>query len=93
MSENFLGSKDVLFEEALLDELFQIPSEGPTIDDLVPFTFVVGAVFLRPGKRRIVLDRLRAFDPRWILEGVEQFVDRELQRSEVFHWSVSSERT
>ena len=31
-----LGGKDVLFEEALLDELFQVLSEGPAVDDLDP---------------------------------------------------------
>ena len=40
----------VLFEKALLVELFQEPSEGLTMDGLMPFTFVVGAVFLRPKK-------------------------------------------
>jgi len=48
MSENCLESEDVLFEEALLDELFQVPSEAPTIDGLVSFTLVVGAYFSYP---------------------------------------------
>jgi len=46
LSGNYLESKDLLFEEALLDELFQVPSEGPIMDSLMAFTFVVGAVFL-----------------------------------------------
>ena len=46
---NRLGSEDVLFEEALLDELFQVSSEGPAMDGLVPLAVVVGAV-LRPGQ-------------------------------------------
>jgi len=48
--KNYLGSEDVFFEEALLDELFQVPLEGLTMDGLVPFTSVVGAVFLRSEK-------------------------------------------
>ena len=43
-------SMDVLFEEALLDELFNVPLEGPTMDGLVPFGVVVGAIFLRSEK-------------------------------------------
>ena len=50
LSGNCLGSEDVLFEEALLDELFQVPLEGPTIDSFMPFTVMIGAVFLQPQK-------------------------------------------
>ena len=45
-----MGSEDVLFKEALLDELFQVPSKGPTMDSFVPFTFVIRAVFFLPEK-------------------------------------------
>ena len=47
---NCLGGEDILLEEALLDELLQVFSEGPAMDGLVPFAVVVGAVFLRPGQ-------------------------------------------
>jgi len=50
LTENCFGSEDVLFEEALVNEFFQVPSEGPAVDDLVPFAIVVGTVFLRPRK-------------------------------------------
>ena len=35
LSRNCLRDEDVLLEEALLDELFQISLEGPTMDGLV----------------------------------------------------------
>jgi len=38
--------EDVLLEEALLNNLLQVSSEGPTMDGLVPFTVMVGAVLL-----------------------------------------------
>ena len=50
MSENCLMSDNVLFEEAMLDELFQVPSKSPTMAGRVSFTFVVGAVFLQSKK-------------------------------------------
>jgi len=50
LSESYFGREDVFFEEALLNELFQVLSEGPTVDSLVSFGFLVGAVFLEPWK-------------------------------------------
>ena len=47
---NRLGSEDIFFKEALLDEFFQIPSEGPTVDGLVPPTVVERAILLQPGQ-------------------------------------------
>jgi len=55
------------------------------VDGLVPFTVVVGTVFLRLGKRGIVVDWSRASNPGLIFDGVEDLVDRELQRNEAFH--------
>ena len=45
----FPREEKVLFNEVLLDEPFLVLSEGPTIDDLIPFTSIVGVVFLRLG--------------------------------------------
>ena len=55
------------------------------MDGLVPFVVVVGTLFLRPGKRGIVLDWSRASDPGLVFDGFKDLVNRELQRSEVFH--------
>ena len=45
LSENRLGSEDVLIEEALFDEFLQVPSKRPIVDGFVSFTLVVGAIF------------------------------------------------
>ena len=45
---NRLRSEDVLFEKVLLDELLQVFSEGPIMDDLVSLAVMVGVVLLRP---------------------------------------------
>ena len=50
------GSEDVLFEKTLLDELFQILLEGPTVDDLVSLTVMVEAIFFCSEKCEIVQD-------------------------------------
>jgi len=60
----------------LLDELFQVPLEGPIMDDLVPFAVVVGAAFFRPGKEEIVLDWARVSDSWLVFDGIESLVDR-----------------
>jgi len=43
---NRLGSEDVLLEEGLLDEFYQVSSKVPTVDGLVPLTVVVRAILL-----------------------------------------------
>jgi len=48
LPRNCLGSEDMLLEEALLDDLFQIFSEGSLMDGLVPLTVAERAVLLRP---------------------------------------------
>ena len=48
--------KDVLFEEAILDKLFQVLPEGPTMDDLVSLTVMIGEIFLCSGECGIVPD-------------------------------------
>ena len=49
-SGDYFVCKDIFLKEALADELFQVPSEAPIMDDLVPFTVVVGAVLFYSGK-------------------------------------------
>ena len=46
LRRNHLGGKDILLEEAWLDELLQVSSESQTVDGLVPLTVVVRAVLL-----------------------------------------------
>jgi len=48
-------SEDIFLEEALFYTLLQVLLEGPKVDGLVSIAFVIRAVFLRLGERRIVL--------------------------------------
>ena len=66
----------------MLNELFQVLLEGPTVDSLMPFRFVVGAILLRPRERKVVLERPSAFDPWLIFDCVVDFIVWELQQSE-----------
>jgi len=43
-SEDCLGSEDIFLEEAPMDEFFQILSEDPIMNGLVPFTIMVEVV-------------------------------------------------
>jgi len=76
-----------------MDELFQVPSEAPTMDSLVSFPIVIGAILFCSGKRRVVLDRSRTPDPGLVLNGIEDFVDEEPEQGELLYRIVDSERT
>ena len=52
------------------------------MDGLVPLTVMVGAVLFCSGKGEIILDGTR--DPGLVLDGVEDFIDGELEQSELF---------
>ena len=78
--------KSVLSEEALTNKFFQIFSKVSTVDGIVSLIIVVRTVFFRSEERRVVLDQLRLLYLQLVLNGIEDFVDRESQHSEVlFH--------
>ena len=56
MSRCGIWREDIFLEEALFHKLLQVLPEGPVVDGLVFFAFVVGSVFLRPRERRIMLE-------------------------------------
>jgi len=51
----------------MLDELFYVLLEGPTMDDLVLFAVVVGAVFLDPGSEELCWIGLGYLTHGWFL--------------------------
>jgi len=56
------------------------------VDGIVSLIIVVRTVFFRSEERRVVLDQLRLLYLQLVLNGIEDFVDRESQHSEVlFH--------
>ena len=77
--EGCFGSKDVLFEKVMLDMLFQVLSEGPTVDDLVSLTIMAGAIYFCSRKREIIQDWSRTPNPQLVVVGVEYLVDGEPQ--------------
>ena len=44
-SGGYFGSEDILFKDNLLDELFQVFSEGLIIDGLLSLAVMVGTIF------------------------------------------------
>ena len=82
------GVRMYSLRKPLLDVFFQVSSEGPTMDELVPLIIMVGAVVLWPRQWRIGQDRLWASNAWLIFEGVEYFVDRKFQRYESLYWPI-----
>ena len=75
-----------------MDEFFQVPSEVPTMDGLMPLTVVVGASLFCSGMRGVMLDGSRTPDSGLILDDVEDYVDGDPERSELLCQLVGSER-
>ena len=91
MSRRGFRGEDVLLKKVLSHELLQVLSESPTLDGRVSVAFVVGALLLKPGERRVVLERSRVSDSWLIFECDKNFVDEEFQWNEVFHRYVVSQ--
>ena len=86
-------SKDVLLEEALSDKIFQVLLEGPAVDNFVSFTIMIGVILFCSEKCEIVLNWSWISNPWLVLDGVEDLINGELQKSEVFLQLVGSEWT
>jgi len=63
----------------------QVFSEALTANDFVPFTVIIGTVLFFSGRCKIVMDWYRALDPWLILDGVEDLIYGESERSEVLY--------
>ena len=64
----------------------QVFLEASTIDNLVSLILMVRTLFFHSGENRVVLCWLQALYVRLNLDGIEDFIDREPQNSEVlFH--------
>jgi len=53
------------------------------MDGIVPFTVMIRIILFYFGKCRIVSDLSRASDLLMVLDGIEDLIDGELERSEV----------
>ena len=76
-----------------MDELFLIFLEAPAVDGLVPFAVRIRTILFCSGKCRIVPDWSRESEPRLVLDGIEDLVDAEPERSEVLCRLVGLEKT
>ena len=78
--------ENVLLEETFGDKFFHVLLEGSAMDGLLPLTVIKKTIFFHFGENRVVSDQLWALNPWLVLDGVEDFVNEEPQRSEVlFH--------
>jgi len=74
----------------LLDKIFEILAEGSTLGSPVSLEIMERAVVLRFGTGSILLLRFQTLHPGLTLDGFEDVLNRELQRSEAVIHSVSS---
>ena len=77
------SGEDVFFEEALTNDLFQVLLEALAVDDFAPHTVGKSNILLLLGGG-VVMNWSRTSDPWLDLDNVEDLVDGESQRSEVF---------
>ena len=87
-----LGVRTYSIREALADEFIQVSSEAPTMGDLMCLTIMVGVALFCLKMRGVVLDGSQTPNPGLVLDGVEDLVDGEPERSELFCRLLGSER-
>ena len=92
-SRDYFGCEDILLEEALSDEFFQVPLEARAMDGLVPLDRHGRVVLFCSGMRGVILDESWTPNPALILDGVEVLIDGEPKRSKLLYRLVGSERT
>jgi len=76
-----------------VDELFQIPLKVLVVDGFMPLTVIEGIILFCSGECGVVLYWSRIFDQRLVLDGIEDLVDWEPERGEVFCLLEGLERT
>ena len=77
----FLGGgsvcEDVLSEIALLDKIFKVFTEGPTLRSLVSFAVMEGAIVFRSGTSRVTRFCFQTHHPGLIFDGFENILNQE----------------
>ena len=69
------GCEDVFLEIALLDKIFKIFTEGPTLRSSVPLAIVERTIFSRSGTSRVVYFYLWTLHPRLSLDDFNDVLD------------------
>jgi len=76
--------EDELLDISVLNEVFKIPLEVPAIQSGVTLATGEGAILFCPRIGWIILNWFWAFYPGFILNEVEDLIDREWQKSEAY---------
>ena len=71
-------SEDVLSEIALLDMIFKVLTKGPTLNSLVSFTIIEGAIVLRSRTSGVIWFCFRMLYSGLTFDGFEDVLDRVL---------------
>ena len=74
--EGGFGCEDVLSEIALLDKIFEVLMEGPTLRSLVSLAVIEEVIVLHSGTSRVVLPCFWAL--HLTLDGLEDVLDWEI---------------
>ena len=69
------GCKDVFSEITLLDKIFKILTEGPTLRSSVPLAVVEGTIVSRSGTSMVVYFCLRMLHTGLTLDGFEEVLN------------------
>ena len=75
----------------MADEIFKVPPKVRAIDGLMSLAIIVRAILSAPDARGHIV-WVSDTDPRLVLDGVEELVDREPQWSELLRLPVGSKR-
>jgi len=74
------GCENVLSEIVLLDKIFKVLTEGPSLGSLVPLAVIKGAVVFRSGTSRVVLFCCWTLHPGLTLDGFEDVLIESFSR-------------
>ena len=69
-------------EDSLLDKIFKVLTEGPTLRSSVYFLFMKGIIVSHSGTSKVVCFCLRMLRPELNFDGFKDVLDRELQLDE-----------
>ena len=83
--------EDLLSEIILLDKIFKVLTEEPTLRNLVSFVLMEGAVDLRSGTSMVMWFFFWMLNSGLTFDGFEDVLNRELQQGEVVVYSVGLE--
>ena len=82
--------KDVLLEITLMDKIFKLLTERPTMRSSISLVVMEGTVVSCFMASRVIHVCIQTLHPGLIFDGFEDVLDQELQRGEAVRYLVSS---